>query len=55
MKSNTILSPRYYDRTGTPAPSMLDWFPTLTAGTYTGAYQAAYNVLAAGNYILEVG
>lgn len=55
VKTNTLLQPRYYDRAGQPAPTMLDWFPTLAAGTFTGAYQASYNIIASGNYLLEVG
>jgi PKD repeat protein len=55
VKPNTALQPRYYDFSSQPAPSLLDWFPTLAPGTYTGASQAAYNVITSGNYVLMSG
>jgi Concanavalin A-like lectin/glucanases superfamily/PKD domain len=36
---------------GIPAPSLLHWFPSLIAGTYTGQGQAAWTVAANDNYV----
>ena len=33
----------YYDYFGTPAPAMINWYPTLDTGTYTGQSQAAWS------------
>lgn len=55
LKSPTILQPRYYDFSQFKSPTMLDWFPTLTPGTFTGASQAAYSVITSGNYVLLAG
>ena len=45
----------YADFGGTPAPEQLDWYPTLTPGTYTGQTQAAWNVTGNGQYVVEGG
>jgi len=45
----------YADFGGTPAPEQLDWYPTLTLGTYTGQKQAAWNVTGNGQYVVEGG
>jgi PKD repeat protein len=55
LQSPTILQPRYYDFSQFKSPTMLDWFPTLTPGTFTGASQAAYSVITSGNYVLLTG
>ena len=47
--------PGYYDWYGTPSPSLLTWFPDLTAGSYTGASQAAYSVTGNSQYVVEGG
>jgi hypothetical protein len=36
---------------GTPSPSLLNWFPDLTPGTYTGQGQAAWSVVGNGTYL----
>lgn len=36
---------------GVPAPTLLQWFPTLTLGTYTGQNQAAWSVSGNSDYI----
>ncbi|MGY1746890.1 PKD domain-containing protein [Blastococcus sp. SYSU D00695] len=38
-----------------PAPTMLDWFPTFSSGTYTGAYQAGWTVTGNGQYVVYGG
>ena len=41
----------YTDWYGNPAPTQLDWYPTLTTGTYTGQNQAAWSVTGNASYI----
>ena len=41
----------YYDWFGNPSPTQLDWYPTLTIGTYTGQNQAAWSVTGTSQYI----
>ena len=41
----------YTDWYGNPAPTQLDWYPTLTTGTYTGQNQAAWSVTGNSSYI----
>ncbi len=45
----------YYDWYGTPSPSMYDWFPDFTVGTYTGQSQAAWDVTGNGQYVVMGG
>lgn len=45
----------YTDWFGTPAPSLVNWFPDLTAGTYTGQYQAAWTVTGNSQYVILGG
>ncbi len=45
----------YADFGGTPAPEQLDWYPTLTDGTYTGQTQAAWSITGNGQYVVEGG
>jgi PKD repeat protein len=45
----------YYDFYGTPSPSMINWFPVLEAGTYTGKTQAAWTVTGNGQYVVMGG
>ena len=35
----------------TPAPTLLNWFPALTNGTFTGQGQAAWNVTGNADYV----
>jgi hypothetical protein len=41
----------YADWYGTPDPTQLDWYPTLTTGTYTGQNQAAWSATGNSQYI----
>ncbi len=45
----------YQDWYGTPSPSIIDWFPELKEGTYTGQSQAAWGVTGNGTYVVEGG
>jgi len=45
----------YYDFYGTPSPSMVNWFPTLAAGTYTGKSQAAWAITGNSQYVVLGG
>ncbi|PSL36949.1 concanavalin A-like lectin/glucanase superfamily protein [Labedella gwakjiensis] len=45
----------YVNFAGNPAPSLLDWYPDLRVGTYTGMTQAAWDVTASGDYVLMAG
>ncbi len=41
----------YTDWYGQPSPTLLDWFPTLVAGTYTGQGQAAWSATGNSSYV----
>ena len=41
----------YTNFAGKPAPALYNWFPDLTAGTFTGMTQAAWSVVGNGTYI----
>jgi len=43
----------YPSHTGLPCPSVIDWFPDYTTGTYTGQNQAAWSVAGNGQYLVE--
>ncbi|SDO31354.1 PKD repeat-containing protein [Nakamurella panacisegetis] len=45
----------YKDWAGTPSPTMLNWFPTLQSGTFTGQSQAAWTVTGNGEYVIQGG
>ncbi len=45
----------YGNWAGQPVGSMVNWFPDLTIGTYTGAGQAAWTVETGGSYLVEGG
>ena len=40
---------------GAPAPSVLDWYPTITPGTFTGQGQAGWSVTGTSEYVLYGG
>jgi PKD repeat protein len=40
---------------GQPAGKQLDWFPTMTPGTYTGQGQAGWSVTGNGQYVVYGG
>jgi hypothetical protein len=46
---------RYGNFAGHPAPSIYNWFPELTAGTFTGMSQAAWSVAATPDYVVLGG
>jgi PKD repeat protein len=41
--------------TGQPAPSLLNWFPTMTPGTFTGQGQAGWSVSGNSQYVVYGG
>jgi PKD repeat protein len=45
----------YYNFAGTPAPSLLNWFPNMNIGSYTGQFQGPWTVEASGNYVVYGG
>ena len=45
----------YYDWFDAPSPSMLNWFPVLDAGTFTGKTQAAWSVSGNSQYVVLGG
>lgn len=45
----------YENFEGKPAPTLQNWFPTLTAGTFTGQYQAAWAVTGNSQYVVMGG
>lgn len=54
LKHDTYGNP-YADFGGQPAPSLLTWYPDVTAGTFTGQSQAAWSVTAGSGYVLLGG
>lgn len=50
-KNGQTTSPIYTNYEGKPAPSLINWFPDLSAGTYTGQLQAAWSVVGNSKYI----
>ncbi len=45
----------YFDWQGTASPTMLNWFPDVTVGTFTGQTQAAWDVTGNGKYVVMGG
>jgi PKD repeat protein len=45
----------YDDHPGKPSPSLLDWFPDMNAGSFTGMWQGPWDVLVSGDYVLYGG
>jgi hypothetical protein len=45
----------YASFTGQPAPSLQNFFPQLTTGTFTGQNQAAWTVSGSGDYVVLAG
>ncbi len=46
---------RYASFAGQPAPRLLTWWPELSAGSFTGQTQAAWNVVATKDYVVFGG
>lgn len=46
---------QYQDWTGHSSPDILDWYTDLAQGTYTGQYQAAYDIALTDDYVLLAG
>ena len=42
----------YTNFAGQPRPDLLNWFPTINAGTYTGQVQGPWNVTGDGRYVV---
>ena len=45
----------YYNYNGTPSPSMVNWFPFLQSGTFTGQGQAGWSVTGNDQYVVMGG
>ncbi|WP_165070195.1 PKD domain-containing protein [Marisediminicola senii] len=45
----------YPDVPGTPTPSLLNWWPDINTGTFTGMSQGAWDVTANEDYVLYAG
>ncbi|MGJ4844931.1 PKD domain-containing protein [Leifsonia sp. Le1] len=45
----------YFNWAGTPSPSLLDWFPSWTVGTFTGQSQATWSVSGNDKYVVYGG
>ena len=45
----------YYNFAGNPAPTLLDWFPDLDTGTYTGQGQGPWTVTGNSQYVVMGG
>jgi len=48
---NGVPGPRYSSFAGFQHTSELDWYPTMSLGTYTGQSQAAWSVTGNANYV----
>jgi hypothetical protein len=48
-------NPKYNAFTGKPAPALVNWFPELTQGKFTGQSQAAWSVEATSRYVAMGG
>jgi PKD repeat protein len=45
----------YFNFAGNPSPTLLDWFPKLQQGTYTGQGQAGWSVTGNDKYVVYGG
>ncbi|MHA3703897.1 PKD domain-containing protein [Jatrophihabitans sp. YIM 134969] len=45
----------YHDWFGTPSPSIVNWFPDVAPGSYTGVTQAAWSVAGDSRYVVLGG
>lgn len=45
----------YEDHPGEPSPTILNWYPSINTGTYTGKSQGPWSVTAANGYVLYGG
>jgi PKD repeat protein len=45
----------YYNFEGTPAPTLLDWYPDINVGTFTGQSQGPWSVAAGDGYLSYAG
>lgn len=45
----------YFNFEGQPAPSLLNFFPSLDSGTFTGQYQGPWHVSGNGQYVVMGG
>ena len=45
----------YWNFAGNPAPTLLNWFPKLQQGTYTGQGQAGWSVTGNSRYVVYAG
>lgn len=50
-KNGQTSAKTYTNFEGNPAPSLLNWFPDLAVGSYTGMTQAAWSVVGNGTYL----
>ncbi|MCA4133607.1 PKD domain-containing protein [Arthrobacter sp. M4] len=51
----TTESHGYFDYAGMPAPGLLNWYPILDAGTFTGQDQGPWTIAAQGDYLVMAG
>lgn len=45
----------YHNFEGTPSPELLNWWPDINSGSFTGANQGAWSVVANDKYVLYAG
>ncbi|MEY2848657.1 MAG: hypothetical protein RI885_1322 [Actinomycetota bacterium] len=45
----------YYNYAGVPSPELLSWWPDINTGSYTGANQGPWSVVANDDYVLYAG
>lgn len=54
-RRNTVDPASYTNWGGTPAPSVISWFPTMDMGTFTGMSQGPWHVTANDDYLVYAG
>lgn len=55
LKNGQTSAKAYTNFEGNPAPALLNWFPNISAGTYTGMSQGAWSVVGNGTYLAIAG
>ncbi|QEE62511.1 PKD domain-containing protein [Salinibacterium sp. dk2585] len=45
----------YFNFEGHPRPSLLHWYPSINAGSFTGQNQGPWHITGSGNYIVQGG
>ena len=55
VQTNHEIAPYYANYAGEPATSLLQWYPNVNEGTYTGESQGPWDVTGSGPYVVMGG